>query len=64
MDNLLHQRHLETNEYFLNKILIIQNELAIDYIFTTKMGGSNGNLTALKAVYQILIGKDLLSYFI
>ena len=49
---------------FLNKILIIQNELSNDYNFTTKMGGSNGNLTALKAVYPDFNWERLIELFL
>lgn len=51
-------------DIFLHKIMSIKNEIANNYIFATKMGGSNGNLTALKSVYPDFNWDKLIELFL
>ena len=49
---------------FLQKILKIKHEISTQYVFATKMGGSNGSLSALKSVYPEYNWDDLIELFL
>lgn len=49
---------------FLNKISTIKNEISNEYVFATKMGGSNGSLSALKSVYPEFNWDKLIDLFL
>ena len=50
-------------DVFKSKLKIINNELLESYVYRTKMGGSNGTLTALKCVYPEKDWEKLMQQF-